>query len=50
MVLAGGRFTKPAVSRYSPVEGECLAVYDALFKARHFVLGFPWITNLCWDC
>ena len=41
LVLAGGRFTKPAESRYSPVEGECLAVSDALFKARHFVLGCP---------
>ena len=37
--MAGGRFTKPAESRYSPVEGELLAVADALFKARHFVLG-----------
>ena len=41
LILAGGRFTKPAESRYSPVEGECLAVSDALFKARHFVLGCP---------
>ena len=41
LVLAGGRFTSPAESRYSPVEGECLAVSDALFKARHFVLGCP---------
>ena len=41
LVLAGGRFTKPAESRYSPVEGECLTVSDALFKARQFVLGFP---------
>ena len=40
-MLAGGRFTKPAESRYSPIEGECLAVSDALFKARHFVLGCP---------
>ena len=39
LVLAGGRFTKPAESRYSPVEGELLAVADALYKARHFVLG-----------
>ena len=41
MVLAGGRFTKPAESRYSPVEGELLAVADAnaLYKSRHFVLG-----------
>ena len=39
LVLAGGRFTKPSESRYSPVEGECLAVVDALQKARHFLLG-----------
>ena len=39
LVLAGGRFTKPAESRYSPVEGELLAVADALYKARHFILG-----------
>ena len=39
LVLAGGRFNKPAESRYSPVEGELLAVADALYKARHFVLG-----------
>ena len=39
LVLAGGRFTKPAESRYSPVEGEMLAVVDALHRARHFVLG-----------
>ena len=40
MVLAGGRFTKPAESRYRRVEGELLAVVDALYKSRHFVLGF----------
>ena len=39
--LAGGRFTKPAESRYSPVEGECLAVSETLLKGRHFVLGCP---------
>ena len=39
LVLAGGRFTKPAESRYSPVEGELLAVADALHKTRYFVLG-----------
>ena len=41
LVLAGGRFTSPAESRYSVTEGECLAVVDALHKARHFVLGCP---------
>jgi hypothetical protein len=37
LVLAGGRFTTPAESRYS----ECLAVADALHKAKYFVLGCP---------
>ena len=32
----GSRFTHP---RYTPVEGEALAVADALDKARHFELG-----------
>ena len=44
LVLAGGRFTSPAESRYSPTEGELLAVVDALFKARHFVLGCSRLT------
>ena len=44
LTLAGGRFTSPAESRYSPTEGELLAVVDALFKARHFVLGCPQLT------
>ena len=35
----GSRFTHAAESRYAPVEGEALAVVDALDKARHFVLG-----------
>ena len=39
LVLAGGRFIKPAESRYSPVEGELLAVVEGLFKAKHFLLG-----------
>ena len=44
LVLAGGRFTSPAESRYYPTEGELLAVVDALYKARHFVLGCPRLT------
>ena len=36
---AGSRFTHAAESRYAPVEGEALAVADALDKARFFVLG-----------
>ena len=39
VVLVGSRFTHPAESRYAPVEGEALAVADALDRARHFVLG-----------
>ena len=35
----GSRFTSGAESRYAPIEGEALAVVDALKKARHFVLG-----------
>lgn len=37
--MVGSRFTHPAESRYAPIEGEALAVADALDKARHFVLG-----------
>ena len=39
VTLVGSRFTHQAESRYAPVEGEALAVADALEKARHFVLG-----------
>ena len=39
ITLMGSRFTHPAESRYAPIEGEALAVADALDKARHFVLG-----------
>ena len=39
IALVGSRFTHPAESRYAPVEGEALAVADALDKARFFVLG-----------
>ena len=41
--LVGSRFTHAAESRYAPIEGEALAVADALDKARFFVLG---CTNL----
>ena len=37
--MVGSRFTHEAESRYAPIEGEALAVADALDKARHFVLG-----------
>ena len=39
IVLVGSRFTTKTESRYAPIEGEALAVVDALKKARHFVLG-----------
>ena len=39
LVLCSSRYTTPAESRYSPVEGECLGVAWALKKARYFVLG-----------
>ena len=41
LVLAGSRFTKPAESRYAPIEGEALAVAYALQQCRVFVLGSP---------
>ena len=39
ITLVGSRFTSATESRYAPVEGEALAVSDALEKARYFVLG-----------
>ncbi|CAL4067943.1 unnamed protein product, partial [Meganyctiphanes norvegica] len=39
IILVGSRFTRPAESRYAPIEGEALAVVHALDKAKHFVLG-----------
>ena len=41
LVLAGSRFTKPAESRYAPIEGEALAVTYGLEQCRKFVLGCP---------
>lgn len=41
LVLAGSRFTKPAESRYAPVEGEALAVAYGLEQCRKFVVGCP---------
>ena len=37
--LVDSRFTHAAEARYAPVEGEALAVVDALDKARFFTLG-----------
>ena len=39
LVLAGSRFTKGAETRYSPTEGEALAVAWSLEHARYFVKG-----------
>ena len=39
LVLCCSRYTSPAESRYSPVEGECLGVAWSLNKAKYFVLG-----------
>ena len=39
VVLMSSCFTHGAESRYAPIEGEALAVVDALDKARHFTLG-----------
>ena len=39
--MCGSRFCSPAESRYSPVEGELLAVTWALEKTRIFTLGAP---------
>jgi hypothetical protein len=39
VTLVGSRFTHSAESRYAPIEGEALAVADALERTRYFVLG-----------
>ena len=39
LVLAGGRFTIPAESRYSPTEGEALAVVVGLESSKYYTLG-----------
>ena len=41
IVFCGSRFTSGPESRYAPVKGEALAVYYALDKCKHFVLGCP---------
>ena len=41
LIYAGSRFTKPAESRYSPTEGEALALKWALKHSRLFTLGCP---------
>ena len=39
LVFAGSRFTHPAETRYSPTEGEALAIAWSLEHARFFILG-----------
>ena len=39
--MAGSRITKPAETRYSPVEGETLAVTYALNQCKKFIIGCP---------
>ena len=39
LIFAGSRFTKGAESRYSPSEGEALAVAWSLSHAKLFILG-----------
>ena len=39
ITLLGSRFTHAAESRYAAIEGEALAVAEALQRCRHFVLG-----------
>ena len=41
LVYAGSRFTSSAESRYSPLEGECLAAAWALEKTKYFTLRAP---------
>ena len=37
--MVGSSFLSPAESRYAPIEGECLAVVNALYKTRHYTQG-----------
>ena len=41
ITLAGSRFLKPAESRYSPVEGEALAIAWSLNQTKYFTQGCP---------
>ena len=42
-MLAGGRFTIPVETRYSPTEGEALAVAVGLESSRYYTLGCRWL-------
>ena len=39
LILAGGRFTTPTESRYSPVEGEALEIAEGLEGTKDYILG-----------
>ena len=39
LCLVGSRFTHDAETRYSPIEGECLAVVYALHQTRYYIQG-----------
>ena len=41
LIFAGSRFTKDPETRYSPIEGEALAVTFALEQSKMFVIGCP---------
>ena len=41
LVFTGSRFTKPAETRYAPIEGETLAVVYGLEQCKMFILGCP---------
>ena len=41
LILAGSRFTKPAESRYAPIEGEALGIVYGLQQCKAFVMGCP---------
>ena len=43
IVQAGSRFTTPSESRYSPPEGEALAVVYGLQQCRNFIMGSPYL-------
>ena len=41
LVLAGSRFLKDAETRYSPSEGELLAIVFGMEQCKMFLLGCP---------
>lgn len=44
LCLVGSRFLHDAETRYSPIEGESLAVAYSLHQTRYFILGCPDLT------